>query len=176
MIDEVVANTPDLERSRRKARSQDQAPGWVRRVLSEMPKPTWPYGGTTASFTVAAENGPNPDVGFDSYLQVTINAMTGYGALMWLLPENSRIRVEAEIADYVWLSDNADPPADDPHVFADPGYPLFHHPRRVLPTAQIRAAVEEYCRDATGLRPTSISWTKGRDMTGGRLDQPLREY
>jgi len=104
----------------------------------------------------------------DTYLRVAANRSTGYGALMWLASE--RIRGESEINNFVWLSDNPQPPEFDPRVVADPGYPLFHHPRSTLPLDRVRAAMEEFCRSGTGGRPAGIHWVQG-ELNGQRLDQ-----
>lgn len=75
-----------------------------------------------------------------------------------------------EIDDYVWVSDNPAPPDFDPRVVSDPCVPYFYHPRSTLPAAQIRAAVEEFCRTGTGERPERVHWVRG-EANGNRLDE-----
>ncbi|MEV5795671.1 MULTISPECIES: Imm1 family immunity protein [unclassified Streptomyces] len=148
----------------------------ISQVLEGMPQATWPYGGQTAEFTFTerSEGSTGGLLDFDSYLHVAVNARTGHGALMWMLTRGSTVAMDPSIADQVWLSDNPAPPSKDPNVIADPGFPLFHHPRSVLPVGRIRAAVEEYCRAGTGHRPTCIDWTPGQ-TSGRRLDSPVAE-
>lgn len=103
----------------------------------------------------------------DALLRVAVNRSTGFGALVWFA---ERSRTEwADISDRIWISDNPRPPTFDARVVADPGYPLFHHPRSTLPIEDIRAALEEFCRAGTGMRPKCIRWTEG-DVSGRRAD------
>lgn len=101
-----------------------------------------------------------PPQGNESHLQVSMNRATGYGALMWYLPDG----------ESVWISDNVNPPGFDPRVIADPGYPLFHDPASTLPLDQFRIVLEEFCYSGTGGRPTGINWISG-DMCGRRDDR-----
>ncbi|GAA2436084.1 hypothetical protein GCM10010191_58600 [Actinomadura vinacea] len=153
--------------------SEDSVPASVLKVFAELPKPDWPHGGQTAEFTLSAPS--HEPIAFlprfDSYLHVAVNPETGYGALKWMVTEDSTVFIDSHIADQVWLSDSPRPPITDPNVFADPGYPRYHHPRSTLPINRIRAAVEEFCRAATGHRPTCIDWTPGK-LDGERLDTP----
>ncbi|MFJ4894991.1 Imm1 family immunity protein [Streptomyces sp. NPDC088788] len=148
----------------------------ISQVLEGLPQATWPYGGQTAEFTFTerSEGSTGGLLDFDSYLHVAVNARTGHGALKWMLTRGSTVAMDPSIADQVWLSDNPAPPSKDPNVIADPGFPLFHHPRSVLPVGRIRAAVEEYCRAGTGHRPTCTGWTPGQ-TSGRRLDSPVAE-
>lgn len=104
----------------------------------------------------------------DSCLRVAVNRSTGYGALIWCVTQGSARR--GGIYDSVWISDNSAPPAFDPRVVSDPGYPLFHDSRSALPLSDVRAAVEEFCRSDTGERPRCIGWTPGH-LDGKRLDR-----
>lgn len=104
----------------------------------------------------------------ESYLRAAVNRTTGYGALIWWADGTRDGRTEVD--SWIWISDNPEPPAFDPRVVADPGYPLFHHPRSALPINQVRAALEEFARLGTGDRPECVSWTKG-DPSGRRDDQ-----
>ncbi|MFG2004841.1 Imm1 family immunity protein [Spirillospora sp. NPDC048911] len=171
LIAEMMDNLPDLRPPTAPEAVNDNVPALIPEVLAELPRPVRPYGGTTAIFTLDAEHRAPFTHGFDSYLAVTVNALTGYGALTWLVSPDTRLPVAPELADQIWLSDNPSPPASDPHVFADPCLPSYHHPRSTLPAAQIRAAVQEFCREATGHRPSCIEWAPG-DLTGQRPDAP----
>ncbi|MFF8567380.1 Imm1 family immunity protein [Streptomyces albidoflavus] len=98
---------------------------------------------------------------FDSCLQVSVNPLTGYGALRWQVPEGSVVRVDREIAKGVWTSKNPEPPAFDREVVADSGDWRLFEPRHTLPKSDIRAAVLEFCERRNGQRPTAISWERG---------------
>ncbi|MFD9398140.1 Imm1 family immunity protein [Streptomyces sp. NPDC060011] len=145
-------------------------------VFQSLPPATWPYGGQSAEFTFTQrpEGSTGGLLDFDGYLHAAVNAQTGHGALKWMLTRRSTVVMDPAIADQVWLSDNPAPPTKDPNVIADPGFPLYHHPRSTLPVDRIRAAVEEYCRAGTGHRPTCIDWTAGQ-LPGRRLDSPVAE-
>lgn len=97
---------------------------------------------------------------FDSYLQASVNLLTGYGALRWFVPEGSEIRVDEEIARSVWISENPDPPVSDQHVVADLDDRRLFLPRSTLPLADIRAAIEEFCEMRTGQRPAVVRWCR----------------
>ncbi|MEV6846727.1 Imm1 family immunity protein [Actinoplanes sp. NPDC051411] len=103
----------------------------------------------------------------DDLLWVGINNQTGYGALIWLALASSPKK--GGIYNYTWVSDNPNPPTTDPQVIADPSVVYFHDPRNALPLADIRTALEEYCRTGTGDRPESISWVRG-GTDGRRFD------
>jgi hypothetical protein len=98
---------------------------------------------------------------FDSYLQVSINQHTGYGALRWQVPEDSVVPVHREIARSVWTSSNPEPPVLDQEVVADLNVWRLFEPRNTLPILDIRAAVEEFCELRNGERPTAICWERG---------------
>ncbi|MFF5288835.1 Imm1 family immunity protein [Paractinoplanes globisporus] len=100
----------------------------------------------------------------ESRLHVRVNSFTGYGSLIWYVADQG-----------CWLTDNPSPPAFDPLVLAEPGGPQTFDPRSTLPVARIREAVEEFCRTATGKRPTSVSWVPG-DLGGVRHDQERGRY
>ncbi|GIM90889.1 Imm1 family immunity protein [Paractinoplanes toevensis] len=93
----------------------------------------------------------------DNYLQVGVNSFSGYGGLVWLGGGGC------------WVSDNPEPPGFDPFVLSNSGGPLSFHPESTLPVARIRAAVEEFCRAATGERPSGVRWVPG-GMSGERDD------
>ncbi|WP_153547953.1 Imm1 family immunity protein [Streptomyces sp. RB17] len=129
--------------------------------------------GVTVEFTLSKGRANRIDAlqNFDSYLHAAVNHQTGYGALKWLLPPGSAVFIDAAIAEHVWISDNPTPPDMDPHVISDPDLPRYHHVRSTLPMHAVRAAVEEFCRTGTGMRPSCIDWTPG-DLSGRRLDVP----
>ncbi|MGW8999419.1 Imm1 family immunity protein [Streptomyces koyangensis] len=122
-----------------------------------------PKGGILATFVLLAPHRDpmGSDRYFDSYLQVSVNPLTGYGALRWQVPEDSVVRVDREIARSVWISKNSEPPVLDQNVVADfDDWKLFE-PRNTLPMSDIRAAVEEFCELRSGQRPTLICWNRG---------------
>ena len=103
----------------------------------------------------------------DNYLHVAANISTGYGGLVWFVADRHPRR--GGVFDHVWVSDNPSPPDFDPQVISDPGEPRLHDPRSVLPLPRVRAAVEEFCRTGTGMRPESIGLVRGH-MSGHRLE------
>lgn len=103
----------------------------------------------------------------DNVLQVAVNSETGYGGLVWYATQG-RIS-KSDISEYIWVSDNPNPPDFDPRVVSDPGVPYFFDPRSTLPADQVRAALEEFCRLGDGDRPESIGWVHG-EMNGQRRD------
>ncbi|WP_262056267.1 Imm1 family immunity protein [Streptomyces sp. STR69] len=118
--------------------------------------------------SVTVQNNPN------TYLRVAVNRPTGYGALMWFATDRRTGR--SEIFDYTWLSDNPEPPDFDPRVVADPGYPLFHHPRSTIPLDSVRLVLEEFCRTSSGERPQCIQWVQG-ELNGQRLgEEPVVDF
>ncbi|MGW7303794.1 Imm1 family immunity protein [Streptomyces sp. NPDC054829] len=122
-----------------------------------------PKGGIFATFVLLAPHRDpmKSDRYFDSYLQVSTNPLTGYGALRWQVPEDSVVRVDWEIARSVWTSRNPEPPVLNQNVVADLGDWRLFEPRNTLPVADIRAAVEEFCELRSGQRPTAICWDRG---------------
>ncbi|GAA4978550.1 hypothetical protein GCM10025331_86920 [Actinoplanes utahensis] len=106
----------------------------------------------------------------NSTLMVRVNASTGLGALIWFV---NTLRADAsgrQDDQWIWVTDNADPADDDPLVAAEPHELIGVGPSVVLPVAEIRAAVEEYCRAGTGERPGSVSWVHGNNL-GERDDR-----
>ncbi|MGW4203710.1 Imm1 family immunity protein [Streptomyces sp. NPDC004726] len=108
---------------------------------------------------------------FDSCLQVSVNSLTGYGALRWLVPEGSEVQVDQDIARSAWISKNAEPSISDPKVVADFSNGRLFEPRCVLPVSDIRAAVEEFCELRTGQRPVVVCWDRD-ESDGYRFMQP----
>ncbi|MFC4005964.1 Imm1 family immunity protein [Nonomuraea purpurea] len=174
LITEVIENLPDPDAS--PDPDPKPVPAWVQKAFENLPEPNWPDGGMTAAF-IFTERHLEMDVfphDFDNYLHIAVNAVTGFGALTWFVTEGSAVPVDPAIAEHVWISDNPHPPAFDPDVFSDPGFPRYHHPRSTLPVPQIRTALEEFCRTGTGQRPECIRWTPG-ELSGRRLDTPEPE-
>ena len=104
----------------------------------------------------------------DNTLQIAVNSTTGYGGLVWSATQERALR--DEVSEYIWVSDNPNPPDFDPRVVSDPGVPYFFDPKSTLPVVQVRAALEEFCRAGTGDRPECIRWVHG-EMNGQRHDQ-----
>ncbi|WP_329541605.1 Imm1 family immunity protein [Streptomyces sp. NBC_01358] len=129
--------------------------------------------GVSVEFTLSEErlHGVDAMRNFDSYLHVAVNRCTEYGALKWLVTPGSAVPVESATAEHVWISDNPAPPENDPRVISDPDLQRYHHVRSTLPIAAVRAALEEFCRTGTGVRPSAIDWTPG-DLSGRRHDAP----
>ncbi|MFG2088518.1 Imm1 family immunity protein [Spirillospora sp. NPDC048824] len=171
LLDEVAENRPDIGRPAPEPVGDGRVPAHLLAATMSLTAATLPYGGTQASFMLSAPHRVPHRDRWDSSLDVTINARTGYGALRWMVSADTVVPVDPEVADHLWLSDNPDPPRTDPSVFADPWLPSYHYPNSTLPVAQIRAAVEEFCRTRTGQRPTCIDWTPG-EWAGHRLDMP----
>jgi hypothetical protein len=111
----------------------------------------------------------------DNYLHVRMNSFTGYGGLIWHVMGERARATGAEDDQWCWASDNPTPPSFDPLVLSDPGGPLSFDPRSTLPAAQIRAAMEEFSRTATGERPTCVRWVHGQ-MSGERHDQEQERH
>lgn len=88
-----------------------------------------------------------------SVLTVSVNSVTGLGALRW----NMKL-----------ASTNPVPP-QDPRVVFDPEVPYWFHPRHVLPTPRIMAAVREF-RAEQGSLPASIEWSEFRRTAGSYVD------
>ncbi|MGK5557804.1 Imm1 family immunity protein, partial [Actinomadura kijaniata] len=150
LLNEVAENRPDIGSPEPEPVGDGSMPAHILAATTNLTAATLPYGGTQASFTLdAPHRGPRWDL-WDSSLNVTINARTGYGALRWTVSTDTTVPVNPEIAQHLWLSDNPTPPLTDPSVFADPWLPSYHHPNSTLPVAQVRAAVEEFCRSRTG--------------------------
>ncbi|MFI8235580.1 Imm1 family immunity protein [Streptomyces sp. NPDC085900] len=105
----------------------------------------------------------------DNHLQVAVNTSTGYGGLIWFVTGAAAERMDDEISNSIWISNNPTPPEFDPRVVADPGFPLFHDRRSTIPVSLVRLALEEFCRAGTGDRPNCLGWVRG-EMNGTRLE------
>lgn len=99
-------------------------------------------------------------------LRIAVNRETGYGGLVWFLERNNS--KHGGIYDHVWVSDNPEPPVEDPRVASDPWTPVYLDRKSTLPIPKIRAAIEEYCKAGTGDRPETIDWVHGH-VNGRRL-------
>ncbi|MFK0121649.1 Imm1 family immunity protein [Streptomyces sp. NPDC090994] len=93
-----------------------------------------------------------------NYLYVSVNVKNGYGALKWWTNKVPASAPEDDISRYVWTSGNPNPPSFDPALIADPGNPSYYPREAAIPVAQVRAALEEFCRTRTGERPDCVSW------------------
>ncbi|MFB7618904.1 Imm1 family immunity protein [Kitasatospora sp. NPDC056181] len=102
-------------------------------------------------------------------LRVAANELTGFGALVWFV-----FGRKGGIYDDAWISDNPTPPEIDSRLVCDPYYPRFHDPASAVPLPQVREAIREFCRSATGERPESIAWVTG-EINGPRNDRPSYE-
>jgi hypothetical protein len=140
-------------------------------LATEDPDSPWIVAGEVASFMFVGRRRADPHrpPWPDNYLAVAVNTKTGYGALTWFVNEPRALVTDDEIASHVWVTDNPSPPSFDPRVVGDPGIPVFYHPTSTIPAAQIRTALEEFCRTGTGDRPGSVAWVHG-EPSGRRLD------
>ncbi|MFS8202739.1 Imm1 family immunity protein [Streptomyces sp. CWNU-52B] len=82
-----------------------------------------------------------------------------HGARYKQHPENGPV-------DHPWVSDGENTPPFDPEVLSDAHCPSYFDPRGVLPVADVRKAVEEYCA-SLGERPAHINWVPG-ELNGSR--------
>ncbi|MYV51198.1 hypothetical protein GT042_01440 [Streptomyces sp. SID3212] len=103
----------------------------------------------------------------DNTLQAAVNLETGYGGLVWFATQECATK--DSVSEYIWVSDNPNPPDFDPRVVSDPGVPYFFDPRSALRVDRIRAVLEEFCRLGSGDRPECIEWVHG-EMNGQRHD------
>ncbi|WP_079000597.1 Imm1 family immunity protein [Streptomyces sp. AS58] len=112
-----------------------------------------------------------PDVP-NNFLVVSLNRETGYGGLIWFVNDGYPGPDPDEVLDNIWVSDNLNPPDFDTEVVAEPGEPYFFDPRSTLPITKIEAAVDEFCRTRTGIRPECVHWTLG-EASGKRADRDM---
>ncbi|MFH8260711.1 Imm1 family immunity protein [Streptomyces roseolus] len=107
-----------------------------------------------------------------SCLEVSLNLQNGFGGVVWFAGGREAKRIEEEtgsdIGYYFWVSDSGRQVSFDPEVLSDPHAPSYFDPRGVLPVAEIRKVIEEYCRSA-GDRPSVIRWVAG-NQNGTRLE------
>ncbi|MET8539084.1 Imm1 family immunity protein [Kitasatospora sp. NPDC004799] len=109
------------------------------------------------------EAGPSSD----STLMVAMDREAGYGGLVWCV--SLRYPKRGGIYACTWVTDNPSPPEDDPKVISDAWTPVFMEPATVLPLPEVRKALEEFCREGTGDRPTCVGWVKGH-LNGSRVE------
>ncbi|WP_454855192.1 Imm1 family immunity protein [Promicromonospora soli] len=101
----------------------------------------------------------------DHCLYVAVNRATGYGGLIWFCTAD---RPETETSPQgIWVSDNPEPPADDPRVPSDPYNGILYDAASAIPAERVVAALEEFFTVANGDRPTTVQWVPG-DMQGRR--------
>jgi len=105
----------------------------------------------------------------DNILQVSFNPVSGHGALIWSVTPARPGYPRDEIDEFIWVSDNPDPPESDPAVLADPGLPSYFDRRSTLKPSRIRAVLDEFSRAGTGDRPSGVDWVHG-DYDGSRVE------
>ncbi|MFI1727661.1 Imm1 family immunity protein [Streptomyces acidicola] len=93
-----------------------------------------------------------------NFLYVSVNTKNGHGALKWWTSKVPDGAPENDISRFVWTSGNPNPPSFDPELIADPGDPSYYPREAAIPVAQVRAALEEFCRTRTGARPECVPW------------------
>ncbi|MEU8542242.1 Imm1 family immunity protein [Streptomyces sp. NPDC048717] len=143
--------------------SDKEIQGWIDHVMSDLIQ----AGTTSDGFeqmpecgAVCIVKGKYPEETDErwpiSYLQVAVNTGNGYGALRWFTtkPEGA----DSDHSRFVWISRNPTPPSFDPRLILDPPTPHYYPTESALPAAQVREAIEEFCRVRTGARPESIEW------------------
>ncbi|MFJ4185031.1 Imm1 family immunity protein [Kitasatospora sp. NPDC089509] len=104
----------------------------------------------------------------DSTLTVSLNKSTGFGGAVWYV--GAHYPKQGGVYDHVWITDNPLPPESDPNVVSDIHVPVFMEPSSVVPLSVLQRVIEEFCRNKTGDRPTSIEWVEGL-IGGERADK-----
>ncbi|MFI8100480.1 Imm1 family immunity protein [Streptomyces sp. NPDC086023] len=116
----------------------------------------------TSSFLYHKTEDPVPK---EASLTVTVNHDRRCGGLVWYADGDTAERLAEsggkDFADSIWVSVNLDPLAFDPELMSDPWTPTYMHRTSALPIPVLRAAIEEFCRNGTGDRPTCIQWIEG---------------
>jgi hypothetical protein len=114
----------------------------------------------------------------EASLTVTVNHDNGYGGLVWYADGNTAKRLAEtkgeEFSDSIWVSTNPSPPEFEPEILSDPWAPAYIHRTSALPLAALRSALEEFCAEGTGDRPTCIEWVEG-NFDGTLLEDPTDE-
>lgn len=129
------------------------------------------YPGTAASFSWSDHRHMDYADMPNNFLMVSANSETGYGGLIWFVTSEYPGPPEPdEVLDNVWVLDNPNPPEFDPVVVSNTGEPYYFDPRSTLPIEQIEAAVDDFCRVRTGIRPECVQWTLG-EASGRRADR-----
>jgi hypothetical protein len=169
MILDVVSN-----RRRWSAETDPEISAVVTEVLGSLRsvdhESEWLSPGTNAWFSWWDHPRSDPAELPTNTLIVSINRETGYGGLIWFVSGEYANAGDEDVLGSIWVSDNPTPPDFDPEVVADPAEPYFFEPRSVLPVEQIEAAVQEFCRTRTGMRPECVRWTVG-EVSGRRADR-----
>ncbi|MFE1963257.1 Imm1 family immunity protein [Streptomyces sp. NPDC059479] len=91
-------------------------------------------------------------------LYVSVNTQDEYGALKWWTTQAPESETEKDVFKFVWTSMNPNPPSFDPLLVKDPGAGDCYPREAAIPVAQVREALEEFCRSRTGKRPECIEW------------------
>jgi hypothetical protein len=115
---------------------------------------------------MSSEEGGNPN----SMLEVSANLKNGLVGAVWFAGWDGGVQFqkypEDDLADHPWISDSENTPPFDPEVLSDAHCPSYFDPRGVLPVAEVRKAINEYC-ESLGHRPTMINWVPG-ELNGSR--------
>lgn len=86
------------------------------------------------------------------HLRVCSNPGAGYVALLFTASDLD--------PDRSWVSFNANPPLEDPHLAGDVDTDRYHDRFTAIPAAQAREALREYVRTG-GQCPKSVTWVSG---------------
>ncbi|WP_078492724.1 Imm1 family immunity protein [Streptomyces griseorubens] len=147
------------------ARSEDEVDALVDHIMNDLTQ----RGTTRDGFEIVPERavvsivpGKYPEETDErwpsNYLYVSVNTKNGYGALKWWTSKVPDEAPEDDISRFVWTSGNPQPPSFNPELIEDPGSPSYYPREAAIPVAQVRAALEEFCRTRTGARPESVPW------------------
>lgn len=102
----------------------------------------------------------------DHLLRVAVNAVTGYGALVWI-PLGSRVNSDP-VSERVWVSDPTTAPAFEPEVPSGYQGNPFHSRLSTFAISDVMTVVTNFCDVASGARPEGVPWVPG-EMDGERL-------
>ncbi|MFF0205954.1 Imm1 family immunity protein [Streptomyces sp. NPDC005017] len=134
----------------------------------------WVSPGTNAWFSWSDHRIVDPADMPTNTLIVSLNKETGYGGLIWFVTAEYPGAEEDEVLANIWVSDNPHPPSGETEVVAEPGEPYFFESRSVLLIDEVKAALDEFCRVRTGMRPECVQWTPG-EVSGRRADREEEE-
>ncbi|MFF2628696.1 Imm1 family immunity protein [Kitasatospora griseola] len=140
-----------------------EADGEVNRIISKVMEDL--EHGDQAWISVDGET--SEDARPNNFLVVSLNRSTGYGGLIWFV--DGRFPKQEGIYKSTWISDNPEPPQEDPDVITDLHCPVFLDRASAIPLTVVRDVIEEYWRTGTGDRPKRINWVQGH-MNGSRAD------
>ncbi|WP_328969092.1 Imm1 family immunity protein [Streptomyces sp. NBC_00239] len=147
------------------ARTDDEIGALVDHIMNDLPQ-----GSTTPDgFAVMPEKavvsivkGKYPEETDErwarNFLYVSVNTGNGYGALKWWTSDTPEGADDNHVSRFIWTSGNPNPPSFSPKLISDSGTPSYYPPEAAIPVAQVREALEEFCRTRTGDRPESVSW------------------